>query len=151
MQPNQSNIKTISKSIPQKKKQQTDKPNKSNSNNKQRTRTIYILNFCDIPIFLAKKSAPYVIAAFLLAMSIAGPLAMKALALIAGKALIISKVALTIAGIIALKKIFSHDHHDRSLNSSPFEHLFQTDDVVESVAKADRKMNDPYRYHSARH
>lgn len=44
-------------------------------------------------------------------MGIAGPLGLKAIATIAGKALVISKVALTIAGIIALKKIFSSDHH----------------------------------------
>lgn len=44
-------------------------------------------------------------------MGIAGPLGLKAIATIAGKALVISKVALTIAGIIALKKIFSKDHH----------------------------------------
>lgn len=45
-------------------------------------------------------------------MGIAGPLGLKAIAVIAGKALIISKIALTIAGIIALKKIYSSDHHD---------------------------------------
>lgn len=44
-------------------------------------------------------------------MGIAGPLGLQAIATIAGKALVISKVALTIAGIIALKKIFSKDHH----------------------------------------
>lgn len=47
-------------------------------------------------------------------MGIAGPLGLKVLAFIAGKALVISKVALTIAGIIALKKIFSHDHHEET-------------------------------------
>lgn len=51
-----------------------------------------------------------------MAMGIAGPLALKALAAIAGKALIISKIALTIAGIIALKKIFSSGHDARSFN-----------------------------------
>ncbi|KAH8391360.1 hypothetical protein KR200_004168 [Drosophila serrata] len=51
----------------------------------------------------------YVVAALLTAMGIAGPLGLKALATIAGKALVISKVALTIAGIIALKKLFSTD------------------------------------------
>lgn len=96
--------------------------------------------------FLAKKSAPYIIAAFFLAMSIAGPIAMKALALIAGKALIISKVALTIASIIALKKIFSSEPHDRSLTDHSFEQFFQLDSVVNT---ADHTSN-PYRYHSAR-
>lgn len=45
-------------------------------------------------------------------MGIAAPLAMKAVGLIAYKALVISSVALTIAGIIALKKIYSSDHHE---------------------------------------
>ncbi|CRL01248.1 CLUMA_CG014345, isoform A [Clunio marinus] len=61
-----------------------------------------------------KKHYRYVIAAVLTAMGIAGPLGLKALAFIAGKALVISKVALTIAGIIALKKIFSSDHHEET-------------------------------------
>lgn len=56
----------------------------------------------------------YVIAALLTAMGIAGPIGLKALAAIATKALVISKVALTIAGIIALKKLFSHDHQEES-------------------------------------
>lgn len=81
-------------------------------------------------------------------MSIAGPLAMKALAVIAGKALIISKVALTIAGIVALKKIFSSKQQDRSLTDhSPFEQFFQTAGVVNS-GFFDNETNDPYRYHS---
>lgn len=61
-----------------------------------------------------KKQYKYVIAAMMTAMGIAGPLGLKALAFIAGKALVISKVALTIAGIIALKKIFSSDHHEET-------------------------------------
>jgi hypothetical protein len=56
----------------------------------------------------------YIIAALLTAMGIAGPIGLKALAAIAGKALVISKVALTIAGIIALKKIFSNDRHEET-------------------------------------
>lgn len=61
-----------------------------------------------------KKHYRYIIAAMMTAMGIAGPLGLKALAAIAGKALVISKVALTIAGIIALKKIFSSDHHEET-------------------------------------
>lgn len=38
------------------------------------------------------------------------PLALGALALLAGKALIISKLALVLASIIGLKKLVSHDH-----------------------------------------
>lgn len=63
-------------------------------------------------VILAKKSSRYILAALIAAMGIAGPLGLKAIAVIAGKALIISKIALTIAGIIALKKIYSSDHHD---------------------------------------
>lgn len=48
------------------------------------------------------------------AIGIAAPLGLKALAVIAGKALVISKVALTIAGIIVLKKLFKHEHHEKS-------------------------------------
>lgn len=61
-----------------------------------------------------KKHYRYIIAAMLTALGVAGPLGLKALAAIAGKALVISKVALTIAGIIALKKIFSSDHHEET-------------------------------------
>lgn len=56
----------------------------------------------------------YAIAAFMTAIGIAAPLGLKALAVIAGKALVISKVALTIAGIIVLKKLFKHEHHEKS-------------------------------------
>lgn len=56
----------------------------------------------------------YLIAAFLTAMGIAGPIGLKVLAAVAGKALVISKVALTIAGILALKKIFAHDRHEET-------------------------------------
>lgn len=64
--------------------------------------------------FPAKKSYRYIIAALLTIMGIAAPLAMKAVGLIAYKALVISSVALTIAGIIALKKIYSSDRHDET-------------------------------------
>lgn len=56
----------------------------------------------------------YIIAAVLTAMGIAGPIGLKVLAAVAGKALVISKVALTIAGILALKKIFAHDRHEET-------------------------------------
>lgn len=65
-------------------------------------------------ILTAKKSYRYIIAALLTVMGIAAPMAMKAIGLIAYKALVISSVALTIAGIIALKKIYSSDHHDET-------------------------------------
>lgn len=61
-------------------------------------------------------------------------LALKGLALLAIKALVIAKVALVIAGVIAIKKLFSHhhghhtyevvsdhqDHHDRVYNAEPY-------------------------------
>ncbi|VVD01817.1 unnamed protein product [Leptidea sinapis] len=56
-----------------------------------------------------KKVMPYLLLGIFTTISIMGGLALKTLAAIAGKALIASKVALTIAGIIALKKLFSHD------------------------------------------
>ncbi|XP_053617890.1 uncharacterized protein Osi21 isoform X2 [Plodia interpunctella] len=56
-----------------------------------------------------KKVLPYLLLGIFTTMSIVGGMALKTLAAIAGKALIASKVALTIAGIIALKKLFSHD------------------------------------------
>ncbi|XP_028030130.1 uncharacterized protein LOC114242981 [Bombyx mandarina] len=56
-----------------------------------------------------KKVLPYLLLGIFSTMSIFGGMALKTLAAIAGKALIASKVALTIAGIIALKKLFSHE------------------------------------------
>lgn len=98
-----------------------------------------------------KKSGGYIIAGLLMAMGIAGPLAMKALATIAGKALIISKVALTIAGIIALKKIFSHDGEGRKSFSDMASNLFGGAVVADATAATPvPNANDPYRYH-ARH
>lgn len=98
-------------------------------------------------IFVVKKSGGYIIAGIVLAMSIAGPLALKALAVIAGKALIISKVALTIAGIIALKKIFSSGHHEgRSFNE-----LLDMSHFLDDSNKSNEFNNDPYRYHANNH
>lgn len=97
------------------------------------------------PIFVVKKSGPYIIAGLLMAIGIAGPIALKALAAIAGKALIISKVALTIASIIALKKIFSSHADGRSFNewfNMPQSILDdQTIDDTET-----NQNNDPYRF-----
>ncbi|XP_041970079.1 uncharacterized protein LOC121726672 isoform X2 [Aricia agestis] len=56
-----------------------------------------------------KKALPYLMLGIFTTVSIVGGMALKTLAAIAGKALIASKVALTIAGIIALKKLFSQD------------------------------------------
>ncbi|KAL0274075.1 UNVERIFIED_CONTAM: hypothetical protein PYX00_006590 [Menopon gallinae] len=79
-----------------------------------------------------KKIMPYIFMAKLWAASHMA-MALKALALVALKALITAKVAFTIILVIALKKLFSHhhdhhtyevvsdhqDHHDRSFNADP--------------------------------
>ncbi|XP_023949783.1 uncharacterized protein LOC112054299 isoform X2 [Bicyclus anynana] len=81
-----------------------------------RTRFEQLMNTHTISMDLAsegrgrgKKVLPYMLLGIFTTMSIVGGMALKTLAAIAGKALIASKVALTIAGIIALKKLFSHD------------------------------------------
>lgn len=101
--------------------------------------------------FLEKKMQKYVLAALMSAMAIAGPLGLKVLAMIAGKALVISKVALTIASVIALKKLYSSDHHEEksfqvdSANDYRRRNMFlvgshkPTDDAVDT---------DPYPYYN---
>ncbi|XP_017076678.2 uncharacterized protein LOC108111655 [Drosophila eugracilis] len=109
----------------------------------------------------------YVVAALLTAMGIAGPLGLKALAAIAGKALVISKVALTIAGIIALKKLFSHDHSEEtSFQVHAGEHNRRNTYVIRPVSKTSGGAGaggvgvsaaggsssvDPYRYYYEYH
>lgn len=94
-----------------------------------------------------KKSGGYIIAAFLMAIGIAGPLALKALAAIAGKALIISKIALTIAGMIALKKIFSSHEHGRSFDANESQSIFVDEDVDDAEDEMLENDTHPYRYH----
>ncbi|XP_021184069.2 uncharacterized protein Osi21 isoform X1 [Helicoverpa armigera] len=81
-----------------------------------RTRFQQLMNTHTISMDLAsegrgrgKKVLPYLLLGIFTTVTIVGGMALKTLAAIAGKALIASKVALTIAGIIALKKLFSHD------------------------------------------
>ncbi|XP_036329586.1 uncharacterized protein LOC118741724 [Rhagoletis pomonella] len=102
----------------------------------------------------------YVIAALLTAMSIAGPIGLKALAAIATKALVISKVALTIAGIIALKKLFSHDHQEESsFQVHAGDHNRRSTYVIRPVSKTNQptaaggisQYSDPYRYYYEYH
>lgn len=101
----------------------------------------------------AKKSYRYIIAALLTVMGIAAPLAMKAVGLIAYKALVISSVALTIAGIIALKKIYSSDHHDETTFHVASGDHRRTAYMVRgpgghnAAATPDTPQNDPYRYY----
>ena len=86
-------------------------------------------------------------------MGIIAPLSLKVLAAIAGKALILSKVALTIAGIIALKKIFTKDNHD---NRKSFHGIVDADDnlstnkIKRSILNGQRSDDDhnlPYRHY----
>lgn len=77
-----------------------------------------------------------------MALGIAGPLGLKALAVIAGKALIISKVALTIAGIIALKKIFSSHHEGKSFSDWDLYSPRMFNDL-----KLNSDINSPYRHY----
>ncbi|XP_075149975.1 osiris 21 [Haematobia irritans] len=102
----------------------------------------------------------YVVAALLTAMGIAGPIGLKALAAIAGKALVISKVALTIASIIALKKLFSHDHHEEtSFQVHAGDHNRRSTYVIRPVPKTagipaatgETPVVDPYRYYYEYH
>lgn len=94
-----------------------------------------------------KKHYKYVIAAMLTAMGIAGPLGLKALAFIAGKALVISKVALTIAGIIALKKIFSSDHHEETSFQVHAGDTNRRNAYLLKKAQAASQGADPYRFY----
>lgn len=100
----------------------------------------------------AKKSYRYIIAALLTIMGIAAPLAMKAVGLIAYKALVISSVALTIAGIIALKKIYSSDHHDETTFHVASGDHRRTAYMVRpghhnQQPAQESNQNDPYRYY----
>lgn len=81
-----------------------------------------------------KKTSRYIIAALLAVIGIVGPLGLKAIAVIAGKALLISKIALTIAGVIALKKIYSSDAPNET--------------QVQVYADDNRRIGRPARYRS---
>ncbi|XP_055630247.1 uncharacterized protein LOC129771028 [Toxorhynchites rutilus septentrionalis] len=90
----------------------------------------------------------YLIAAFLTAMGIAGPIGLKVLAAVAGKALVISKVALTIASIIALKKLFSHDRHEETSFQVHAGHDNRRNAyILRNPAKMAVASVDPYRYY----
>lgn len=82
-------------------------------------------------------------------MGIAAPLGLKALATIAGKALVISKVALTIAGIIALKKIFTSDHHEEKSFQvhAEDEQNRRNMYLVRAVKHSESNELDPYQYY----
>jgi hypothetical protein len=52
-----------------------------------------------------------IIAAVAMKAALLGGLAFKGLVLLVGKALLVSKIALLLAGILWLKKLFSHEKH----------------------------------------
>lgn len=80
-------------------------------------------------------------------LGVAAPLAMKAVGLIAYKALVISSVALTIAGIIALKKIYTSDHHEDTTFHVTGDHR-RTAYMIKPVHhQPHEQQNDPYRYY----
>lgn len=92
------------------------------------------------------KGSRYIIAAMLTALGIAGPIGLKTLGAIAFKALVISKVALTIASILALKKIFKSDHHEEtSFQVHTGGHDNRRNTYM--VRPAARNPTDPYRYY----
>lgn len=62
-----------------------------------------------------KKYASYAMMVMMGIFGLTGPLVLKALALIAGKALIASKMALLIVGSVALKKLFEKESHTPSV------------------------------------
>lgn len=98
---------------------------------------------------LAKKSGRYIIAALLAAMGIAGPLGLKMIAVIALKALLISKIALTIAGIIGITKIYSSDHHhETQVQVLSGEHRRNALLGRPSKQKSTASSVDPYRYYN---
>ncbi|XP_018913041.2 uncharacterized protein [Bemisia tabaci] len=59
----------------------------------------------------------YLMMAAATAAAILGPLAFKSLAIIATKALVVSKIAIVIASIVAIKKLFSHPHQESEVVS----------------------------------
>ncbi|XP_058827125.1 uncharacterized protein LOC131687101 [Topomyia yanbarensis] len=91
-----------------------------------------------------KNGSRYIIAAILTAMGIAGPIGLKTLGAIAFKALVISKVALTIASILALKKIFKADHHEETSFQVHTGHENRRNTYFVRPVRASV---DPYRYY----
>lgn len=69
-----------------------------------------------------KKYASYAMAVLMGIFGLTGPLIMKTLALIAGKALIASKMALLIVGSVALKKLFEKEAHHPTVKVRTEEH-----------------------------
>lgn len=95
-----------------------------------------------------KKASRYIIAALLAAIGIVGPLGLKAIAVIAAKALLISKIALTIASVIALKKIYSSDApHETQVQVYANDNNRRIGRPATSHSPAKYKTVDPYRHY----
>lgn len=84
-------------------------------------------------------------------LGIAGPLALKTIAVIAAKALLISKIALTIAGVIGFRKLYSNEQPDLSGSADNRRHTifnrpsnFNKYHIKTPAAAA----LDPYRYYN---
>ncbi|XP_031624030.1 uncharacterized protein LOC116341228 isoform X2 [Contarinia nasturtii] len=95
-----------------------------------------------------KKASRYIIAALLAAIGIAAPLGLKAIAVIAGKALLISKIALTIASIIALKKIYSSDAPRETQVQVFADDHRRIGRPARYRSPAKSKITEPYRHYS---
>lgn len=125
-----------------------EKPMKSNKTESD----LAILPFLSLnSLFIAKKASRYIIAALLAAIGIVGPLGLKAIAAIAAKALLISKIALTIASIIALKKIYSSDApRETQVQVFADDHRRIGRPARYRSSSMKNKSTDPYRHYSER-
>ncbi len=63
------------------------------------------------------------------------PLAFGALALLAGKALIVSKLALALASIIGIKKLISHGHHHETAHEGISKIFFNLLKIIFSLSQ----------------
>lgn len=150
-------VKTKCFSIVNKIALKKNKPSQNHTNN-QTNKPNLISPFChfslslSLPHFsIAKKASRYIIAAILGAMAIVGPLGLKAIAAIAAKALLISKIALTIASIIALKKIYSSDPpRETQIQVFADDHRRIGRPARYRSSSIKRKSTDPYRHYSER-
>lgn len=75
-----------------------------------------------------KKYASYAMMVMMGIFGLTGPLILKTLALIAGKALIASKMALLIVGSVALKKLFEKESHSPSVKVRTVQEEHRQDD-----------------------
>lgn len=78
------------------------------------------------------------------AAAVMGPLAFKMIALIAGKALVISKIALVLSGLIALKKLVQPQHSgDHETVSYHHGRNMRPQDEAQDVAYSAQRQETP--------